>query len=89
MPYEFGKPIEHATKIRAMWSLNGGYNVLYHSDYSLPDGSLVNGAMDTWIDPQVDQVLMSYADGARTTVYKAPYEITVNGEKSDEVIFRG
>ena len=89
MPYEFSQPAENAVKLRAMWALSGGYNILYHADYSTTEGVMINGSLDSWIDPQVDQVLMSYADGAKTTVYKAPYEITANGGLSDDYIFRG
>lgn len=89
MPYNFSDPIREPMTIRAYWRLDGGYRILYTPYYTMPDGTVINGTMETWTDPQV--ATATYADGARTNIYRQPTGLTANGSEADgeDYLFRG
>lgn len=89
MPYVFSTPISGDVYLRAMWRLDGGYKIQYHADYTMDDGTWINGDMEAWIDPKVGDITLSYADGAHTNVYKQPTNIRTPQGPTDEYIFRG
>ncbi len=91
MPYVFTTPISGPVTLRAVWRLDGGYTIRYHADYYMDDGTYINGTMpdNAWTDPMAGSAVLSYADGANTNIYKQPTNIMVNGNESDEYIFRG
>ena len=93
MPYDFTKPITGPFTLTAHWRLDGGYKIQYTPEYYMPDsGDWINGEMrDGWIDPPVEQGGLSYTDGATTTVFKQPTNVTRNGDPvtDDSLIFRG
>ena len=87
MPYNFNTPVESAFTLTAHWRLDGGYTIQYMPEYWLESSDsnryLINGAMQAWIDPdpQAATGAFSYTDGAATTVYKQPTDLTKNGEE--------
>ena len=104
MPYNFSEPVKGSFRLTARWRLDGGYRILYTPEYSLvrddsEDPDLINGHMDDWVDPPIrnaqnaqnTEEVLSYTDGALTTVYKQPTNLTRNGEnvEDDSLIFRG
>ena len=78
MPYDFSKPVTEAFTLRAMWRLDGGYNIKYIPEYTMPTGNneLINGHIDAVFDPTGD---VTYADQATTDIYGKPTQLTVNG----------
>ena len=84
-PYNFNDPVEGSFTLTAHWRLDGGYTIQYTPVYWLDSEDsnryLINGAMDEWIDPDPDAATgaFSYTDGALTTVYKQPTDLTKNG----------
>ena len=90
MPYNFSTPVSEPFTLKAMWRLDGNYRVQYIAEYPMPDGKIANGGMEAWTDPN-DTSGLAYSDGAATTVYKAPTELTLDGltVTDDSVIFRG
>ena len=89
MPYVFSTPISSDLYLRAMWRLDGGYTVQYVPEYTMPDGAIINGEMENWVDPPTNN--LSYADGAETEIYKQPTDLKKNGVSVDDdsVIFLG
>lgn len=85
MPYNFSTPVSGPFTLTARWRLDGGYTIQYTPEYWLDseDGNryLINGAMDSWTDPDPNAVtgVFSYTDGAPTTIYKQPTDLTKNG----------
>ncbi|MBR5041023.1 MAG: InlB B-repeat-containing protein [Clostridiales bacterium] len=87
MPYIFSDPVSTSFTLTAHWRLDGGYTIQYMPENWLEssDGNryLINGAMQAWIDPDpaASTGAFSYTDGASTTVYKQPTNLTQNGEE--------
>ena len=83
MPYNFSDPVTEAFKLTAHWRLDGGYTIQYTPEYWLEstDGNtyLINGDMEAWVDPMTGAAQLSYTDGAKTSVYKQPTNLTKNG----------
>ena len=90
MPYNFSSPVKESFTLTAHWRLDGGYTIQYTPEFYLENGDLINGSMDTWTDPQQGSN-MTYTDGAKTTVYKQPTNLTRNGAPvtDNSLIFRG
>lgn len=86
-PYVFSEPVSTSFTLTAHWRLDGGYTIQYMPENWLEssDGNryLINGAMQAWIDPDpsASTGAFSYTDGASTTVYKQPTNLTKNGEE--------
>lgn len=86
MPYDFTTPITGPLTLTAHWRLDGGYTIQYTPEYWLDssDGNryMINGEMNAWIDPDPNATTgaFSYTDGALTTVYKQPTDLTKNGQ---------
>ncbi len=82
IPYNFSDPVTGSFTLTARWRLDGGYVLQYTPEYWLDseDGSshLINGQMEAWKDPETGSE-MSYTDGAKTTVYKQPTDLTIDG----------
>lgn len=87
VPYVFSEPVSTSFTLTAHWRLDGGYTIQYMPENWLEssDGNryLINGAMQAWIDPDpsASTGAFSYTDGASTTVYKQPTNLTKNGEE--------
>ncbi|MBQ5968304.1 MAG: InlB B-repeat-containing protein [Clostridiales bacterium] len=86
IPYNFADPVEGSFTLTAKWRLDGGYTIQYTPEYWLDssDGNryMINGEMQTWTDPDpyATTGAFSYTDGAATTVYKQPTDLTKNGQ---------
>ncbi len=97
MPYDFSAPVEEPIALTAKWRLDGGYKIQYIPEYRLSQDEIVNGQMVDWVDPVFSnskaESVLSYTDGAKTTVYKQPTNLTLNGtpleEGDNSLIFRG
>lgn len=89
MPYNFADPVSGSFTLTAHWRLDGGYQVQYIPQYTMPDGSEINGEMDSWRDPV--ESYLTYADNAATHIFKAPTGLTKDGIAiaDDSVIFLG
>ena len=89
MPYNDADPVNGEFTLKAMWRLDGSYKVQYIAEYSMEDGASINGGMEKWTDPTATNV--AYSDGATTTIYKAPTDLTKNGTvvNDDTIIFKG
>ena len=89
MPYNFSNPTKSEVILRAVWRLDGGYSIQYTPEYVMDDGTIINGFMPAWNDPQI--IGSKYADNAVTTVYRQPTDVTVNGQpiEEDEYLFLG
>ena len=89
MPYNDADPVTGEFTLKAMWRLDGSYKVQYIAEYSMEDGASINGGMEKWTDPTATNV--AYSDGATTTIYKAPTDLTKNGTvvNDDTIIFKG
>lgn len=90
MPYNFSDPVSGSFTLTAKWRLDGGYTIRYTPEYYLESGDLINGYMDSWNDPPQGSD-MTYTDGAKTTVYKQPTNLTRNNVPvtDNSLIFRG
>ena len=88
MPYNFSDPVEESFTLTAHWRLDGGYSVMYVPEFIMPDGTLINGNIETLQDPQGGA---AYADQATTNVLAQPTALTANGApvEDDSYIFRG
>ncbi|MBO4747707.1 MAG: InlB B-repeat-containing protein [Clostridiales bacterium] len=90
VPYVFSEPVSTSFTLTAHWRLDGGYTIQYMPENWLEssDGNryLINGAMQAWIDPDpsASTGAFSYTDGASTTVYKQPTNLTKNGEETTD-----
>jgi len=89
MPYIFDTPITAPITIRAYWRLDAGYQLLYNPEYTMTDGTIINGKMfmDTWMDPSTTG--SKYTDGAKTEILQQPTGLTANGNPTEDYIFRG
>lgn len=93
MPYNVGDPVTGPFKLTAHWRLDSGFAIQYVPQYTMPDGAVINGQMTDWRDPP--QETLTYADNAKTEIYKDPTGLTrtkdgVTEEITDNaVIFRG
>ncbi|MBQ7603978.1 MAG: InlB B-repeat-containing protein [Clostridia bacterium] len=87
MPYNFADPVTGPFTLKAYWRLDAGYQIRYHADYVMEDGTIVNGEIPYWTDPEIKT--SRYAADAGTHIYRQPTGITANGIETDEYIFRG
>lgn len=87
MPYNFSDPVTGEFTLKAYWRLDAGYQIRYSPEYTMDDGTIINGSMLHWTDPQVDT--SRYTDKAKTYIYRQPTGITANGLPTEEYIFRG
>lgn len=94
-PYNFNDPVTGPFTLTARWRLDGGYMIQYTPEYWLEseDGNtyLINGNMESWVDPASAAGTLSYTDGASTEIYKQPTDLTKNGApvSANSINFRG
>jgi len=85
--FDFSQPVDHATTLCCDWRLDGGYSLLYTTEYYAPNNDYITANMEYWTDP-IDGV-SKYADQASTQAMQEPTAIVVNYQASDEYQFRG
>jgi len=86
-PFDFSQPADHETTLIAEWRLDGGYNLLYTTEYYAENNDYITANLNSWVDPQDGN--SKYADGTMTQAMQEPVSIMVNGVESDEYQFRG
>lgn len=79
-PYNFADLTRSDVKLRAEWRLDGGYIIQYTPEQTI-NGKLINGDMEAWTDPVTSEG--SYTDGAKTSIYRQPDNITEDGNLSE------
>ena len=96
MPYDQASPISGDTKVRAVWRLDGSYQIQYHPEFYLQIDDehtvYINGTMPFWFDPaETNGTLPKYTDQATTNIYRQPDNIMVDGVPilDEEYIFLG
>ena len=81
-PFDFTQPAEHETTLIAEWRLDGGYSLLYTTEYYSDNHDYITANLDDWTDP-LDGT-SKYADGATTQAMQEPTSVTVNGKSSED-----
>ena len=81
-PYDFTQPAEHETTLIAEWRLDGGYSILYTTEYYADNNDYITANLEDWTDP-LDGT-SKYADGATTQAMQEPTSVTVNGKSSED-----
>lgn len=76
-PYNFEDLTKSKITLRAQWRLDGGYIIQYTPEQTL-NGKLINGDMIAWTDPITSEG--TYTDGAKTSIYRQPDNITEDGD---------
>lgn len=87
-PFDFTKPVDHATTLRALWRLEGGYTLQYTTEYYAPNHDLITADLPTWTDPGVSSG-QTYSDQASTNAMQEPTAIRVNSVLSKDYQFLG
>ncbi len=87
MPYNFATPVTGAFTLRAYWRLDAGYQLIYSPEYTMSDGTIINGDLEQWTDPAASGA--KYVDGADTKILQQPTGLTANGTQTSEYTFRG
>lgn len=81
-PYDFTQPAEHETTLIAEWRLDGGYSLLYTTEYYADNNDYITANLEDWTDP-LDGT-SKYADGATTEAMQEPTSVMVNGKGSED-----
>ncbi|MBO7425624.1 MAG: InlB B-repeat-containing protein [Clostridiales bacterium] len=81
-PYDFTTPAEHDTKLVAEWRLDGGYSLLYTTEYYADNNDYITANLEDWTDP-LDGT-SKYSDGATTQAMQEPTSIMVNGKGAED-----
>ena len=77
-PYDFSQPASHETTLIAEWRLDGGYSILYTTEYYADNNDYITANLEDWTDP-LDGT-SKYADGATTQAMQEPTSVMVNGK---------
>ena len=77
-PYDFSQPASHETTLMAEWRLDGGYSILYTTEYYADNNDYITANLEDWTDP-LDGT-SKYADGATTQAMQEPTSVMVNGK---------
>ena len=77
-PYDFSQPADHETSLIAEWRLDGGYSILYTTEYYADNNDYITANLEDWTDP-LDGT-SKYADGATTQAMQEPTSVMVNGK---------
>ncbi|MCR5617888.1 MAG: InlB B-repeat-containing protein [Clostridiales bacterium] len=76
-PYDFSQPASHETTLVAGWRLDGGYSILYTTEYYADNNDYITANLEDWTDP-LDGT-SKYSDGAKTQAMQEPASVMVNG----------
>ena len=77
-PFDFSQPASHETTLMAEWRLDGGYSILYTTEYYADNNDYITANLEAWTDP-LDGT-SKYADGATTQAMQEPTSVMVNGK---------
>ena len=81
-PFDFTQPASHETTLIAEWRLDGGYSILYTTEYYSDTNDYITANLEDWTDP-LDGV-SKYADGASTHAMQEPTSVMVNGKDAQD-----
>ncbi|MBR4948123.1 MAG: InlB B-repeat-containing protein [Clostridiales bacterium] len=81
-PFDFSQPAEHETTLIAEWRLDGGYSLLYTTEYYADNNDYITANLEDWTDP-LDGT-SKYADGATTEAMQEPTSVMVNGKGPED-----
>ena len=81
-PFDFSKPAERETTLMAEWRLDGGYSLLYTTEYYSSNNDYITANLEDWTDPLNGNA--RYSDGAKTQAMQEPTSVTVNGKSSED-----
>lgn len=77
-PFDFTKPADRETTLIAEWRLEGGYSILYTTEYYADNNDYITANLEDWTDPLDGH--SKYSDGAATQAMQEPTSIRVNGK---------
>ena len=77
-PFDFTKPADRETTLIAEWRLEGGYSILYSTEYYADNNDYITANLEDWTDPLDGH--SKYSDGAATQAMQEPTSIRVNGK---------
>lgn len=81
-PFDFSQPASHETTLVAEWRLDGGYSLLYATEYYADNNDYITANLEDWTDP-LDGT-SKYADGATTQAMQEPTSVMVNGKSAGD-----
>ena len=81
-PFDFSKPADGETTLIAEWRLEGGYSLLYTTEYYADNNDYITANLEDWTDPLDGH--SKYSDGAATHAMQEPTSIRVNGKNSED-----
>lgn len=81
-PFDFSQPATGETTLIAEWRLEGGYSLLYTTEYYADNNDYITANLEDWTDPLDGH--SKYSDGAATHAMQEPTSIRVNGKNSED-----
>ena len=81
-PFDFSKPADGETTLIAEWRLEGGYSILYTTEFYADNNDYITANLEDWTDPLDGH--SKYSDGASTQAMQEPTSIRVNGKNSTD-----
>ncbi len=81
-PFDFSQPATGETTLIAEWRLEGGYSLLYTTEYYADNNDYITANLEDWTDPLDGH--SKYSDGAATHAMQEPTSIKVNGKNSED-----
>lgn len=81
-PFDFSQPATTETTLIAEWRLEGGYSLLYSTEYYADNNDYITANLEDWTDPL--DGYSKYSDGASTHAMQEPTSIRVNGKSAED-----
>ena len=81
-PFDFSQPATTETTLIAEWRLEGGYSLLYSTEYYADNNDYITANLEDWTDPLDGH--SKYSDGASTHAMQEPTSIRVNGKSAED-----
>ena len=81
-PFDFSQPATGETTLIAEWRLEGGYSLLYTTEYYADNNDYITANLEDWTDPLDGH--SKYSDGAATHAMQEPTSVRVNGRSAGD-----
>ncbi len=81
-PFDFSQPATGETTLIAEWRLEGGYSLLYTTEYYADNNDYITANLEDWTDPLDGH--SKYSDGAATHAMQEPTSVRVNGKSAGD-----
>ena len=81
-PFDFSQPATGETTLIAEWRLEGGYSLLYTTEYYADNNDYITANLEDWTDPLDGH--SKYSDGAATHAMQEPTSVRVNGKSTGD-----